>query len=53
MPGVSEFVRDAILGLLILLAVASDKVLFGRFQQTWASAQATREARREAEAASG
>ena len=29
---VSEFVRDAILGLLILLAVASDKVILGRLQ---------------------
>jgi rhamnose transport system permease protein len=29
---VSEFLRDAILGLLILLAVASDKVLLGRLR---------------------
>jgi len=29
---VSEFLRDAILGMLILLAVASDKVLLGRIQ---------------------
>ena len=29
---VSEFVRDAILGLLILFAVASDKVILGRLR---------------------
>jgi len=32
LPGVSEFIRDAILGLLILLAVASDKVIVGRLR---------------------
>jgi rhamnose transport system permease protein len=30
--GVSEFLRDAILGLLILFAVASDKVIVGRLR---------------------
>jgi rhamnose transport system permease protein len=29
---VSEFLRDAILGLLILLAVASDKIIIGRLR---------------------
>lgn len=28
--GISEFVRDAVLGLLILMAIASDKVILGR-----------------------
>src|SRR5262245_29585430 len=39
MPSVSEFVRDAILGALILLAVASDKVLLERLRKAWASAK--------------
>jgi rhamnose transport system permease protein len=34
--GVSEFARDAILGLLILLAVASDAVILRRMRATWA-----------------
>jgi rhamnose transport system permease protein len=37
MPSVSEFVRDAILGGLILLAVASDKVLLARLRAAWAT----------------
>jgi rhamnose transport system permease protein len=32
---VSEFVRGALLGLLILLAVASDKVLLERMRAAW------------------
>lgn len=36
---VSEFIRDAILGLLILLAVASDAVLLDRLRTTWARAR--------------
>jgi rhamnose transport system permease protein len=48
MPSVSEFARDAILGALILLAVASDKVLMGRLRAAWASAKAREMARREA-----
>jgi rhamnose transport system permease protein len=32
---VSEFVRDALLGLLILFAVASDKLILGRLQTIW------------------
>ena len=53
MPSVSEFARDAILGALILLAVASDKVLLGRLRAAWASAKAREMARREGEAALG
>jgi len=45
---VSEFLRDAILGLLILLAVASDKVILGGLRVAWVRA---RRAREEAEAA--
>jgi rhamnose transport system permease protein len=33
---VSEFIRDAILGLLILLAVASDAVVLERLRNAWA-----------------
>lgn len=33
---VSEFVRDAVLGLLILLAVASDAVILNRLRAMWA-----------------
>jgi rhamnose transport system permease protein len=33
---VSEFVRDAVLGLLILLAVASDAVILNRLRAVWA-----------------
>ncbi|MGI8703551.1 MAG: ABC transporter permease [Candidatus Limnocylindrales bacterium] len=36
---VSEFLRDAILGLLILLAVASDAVLLDRLRNFWARAR--------------
>lgn len=39
LPGVSEFVRDAFLGLLILLAVASDKVILGRLRALAARAR--------------
>jgi rhamnose transport system permease protein len=35
---ISEFWRDAILGLLILLAVALDYVVFGRLKNLWARA---------------
>jgi rhamnose transport system permease protein len=34
--GISEFWRDAILGLLILLAVASDAVILQRLRRLWA-----------------
>jgi rhamnose transport system permease protein len=32
---VSEFLRDALLGLLILLAVASDKIILARLRRLW------------------
>ena len=34
--GISEFWRDAVLGLLILLAVASDAVILNRLRALWA-----------------
>lgn len=39
LPGISEFVRDAVLGVLILLAVASDKVILGRLRALAARAK--------------
>jgi rhamnose transport system permease protein len=33
--GISDFVRDFLLGLLILAAVASDKIILGRMQDAW------------------
>jgi rhamnose transport system permease protein len=33
--GVSEFVKDAILGLLILIAVTADTVILGRLRTMW------------------
>jgi rhamnose transport system permease protein len=33
--GISDFVRDFLLGVLILAAVASDKIVLGRLQQAW------------------
>lgn len=36
MPQVNEFVRDALLGLFILLAVASDAVLLRQLRSLWA-----------------
>ena len=51
--GISEFVRDFLLGLLILLAVASDKIILGRIQDAWVRVRrrddaAAREAREQA-----
>jgi rhamnose transport system permease protein len=36
MPNLSEFVRDALLGLFILLAVASDAVILKQLRNLWA-----------------
>jgi rhamnose transport system permease protein len=33
--GVSEFVKDAILGLLILIAVTADAIILGRLREVW------------------
>lgn len=33
--GISDFMRDFLLGALILTAVASDKILLGRMQEAW------------------
>jgi rhamnose transport system permease protein len=36
---ISEFWRDAVLGLLILLAVASDAVILNRLRRLWARSE--------------
>jgi hypothetical protein len=36
-------VRDAVLGLLILLAVASDSIILGRLRALWIRARGRRE----------
>jgi rhamnose transport system permease protein len=33
--GISEFVRDALLGLLILIAVTADAIILGRLREMW------------------
>jgi hypothetical protein len=33
--GLSEFVKDAILGLLILVAVTADTIILGRLREMW------------------
>ena len=50
--GVSEFVKDAILGLLILVAVTADAIILGRLREMWVRVRrrdeaAARERRRE------
>ncbi len=51
---ISEFLRDALLGLLILLAVASDTVILERLRVIWARARrAEQESSREPPAAAG
>ena len=50
-PAVSAFAQDAILGLLILLAVASDKVILGRLRTIWVQARRRDEERAAATAA--
>jgi rhamnose transport system permease protein len=52
--GISDFVRDFLLGVLILAAVAGDKIVLGRLQHAWVRVRRRDEARerelREAEA---
>jgi rhamnose transport system permease protein len=43
--GISDFVRDFLLGVLILAAVASDKIVLGRLQQAWIRVRRKDEAR--------
>jgi rhamnose transport system permease protein len=47
--GISDFVREGLLGLLILLAVAGDKIVLGRLQERWVRVRRQDEAAARAE----
>jgi rhamnose transport system permease protein len=51
--GVSEFVKDAILGLLILVAVTADTIILGRLREMWVRVRRRDQARAQAVAESG
>ncbi len=51
--GISEFVKDAILGLLILLAVTADAIILGRLREMWVRVRRRDQAAAQAEAAGG
>jgi len=51
--GVSEFVKDAILGLLILIAVTADVIILGRLRELWVRARRRDRAREQTLAAEG
>jgi rhamnose transport system permease protein len=46
--GVSEFVKDAILGLLILIAVTADTIILGRLREMWVGVRRRDRAREQA-----
>lgn len=46
--GVSEFVKDAILGLLILIAVTADAIILGRLRELWVRTRRRDQARAQA-----
>jgi len=49
--GMSEFAKDAILGLLILVAVAADAIILGRLREMWVRVRRRDQARAQAAAA--
>jgi rhamnose transport system permease protein len=51
--GVSEFVKDAILGLMILVAVTADAIILGRVRDMWVRARRRDQARAQAAAGEG
>lgn len=51
--GVSEFVKDAILGLLILIAVTADTIVLARLREMWVRVRRRDRARDQAAAAEG
>ncbi|MEA2527279.1 MAG: rhamnose transport system permease protein [Thermomicrobiales bacterium] len=51
--GVSEFVKDAILGLLILVAVTADAIILGRLREMWVRTRRRDQARAQRTAAAG
>jgi rhamnose transport system permease protein len=48
--GISEFAKDAILGLLILVAVTADTVILGRLREVWVRVRRRDRARAQAQA---
>ena len=46
--GLSEFVKDAILGLLILIAVTADTIILGRLREMWVRVRRRDQARAQA-----
>ena len=46
--GISEFVKDAILGLLILVAVTADTIILGRLREMWVRVRRRDHARQQA-----
>jgi len=46
--GISEFVKDAILGLLILVAVTADTIILGRLREMWVRVRRRDQARAQA-----
>jgi rhamnose transport system permease protein len=46
--GISEFVKDAILGLLILIAVTADAIILGRLREMWVRVRRRDQARAQA-----
>ncbi|MET0772249.1 MAG: ABC transporter permease [Candidatus Limnocylindrales bacterium] len=51
--GLSEFIKDAFLGLLILLAVAADAIVLGRLRTAWVRVRRRDQERLAAETAGG
>jgi hypothetical protein len=51
--GVSEFVKDAILGLLILIAVTADTIVLARLRETWVRVRRSDRVRAQAAAGEG
>jgi len=51
--GISEFVKDAILGLLILIAVTADAIILGRLRDMWVRVRRRDRARLQAQASGG
>jgi rhamnose transport system permease protein len=51
--GISEFVKDALLGLLILIAVTADAIILGRLREMWVKVRRRDRARLQARASEG
>jgi rhamnose transport system permease protein len=51
--GISEFVKDALLGLLILIAVTADAIILGRLREMWVRVRRRDRGRLQAQAPEG